>query len=92
MAPPVDNATAANHHKLVEDKPEMTKHSAPNNRKRKEKRKAVDVKSTNEIKLEDGSIKADNAHMILNVPQYAQASCSDVTALEASSPAAETHR
>ena len=97
LVPPVDDATTANHHKSVEVKPEMTKRSAPNNRKRKEKRKPTDVKSMKEIKLEDKSSKSESRHAILNVPQYAQATCdeppaSDVTDLEESLPTTETHR
>lgn len=104
MSPLIGSGTAANR-KSVEHQPEMTNNSrrdpAPNNRKRKEKTKAVGVKAMTETKLEDGNSKQEinsSPQTILTVPQYTHTSCtetaagSDVTDLDESLPVAETKR
>jgi len=101
VAPLVYSGVAASR-KSVERKPEMTKNSgrdtAPKNRKQKEKRKAEDINSMIETKLEDGNSKQEiisGLHTILNVPHYAQITephVSDVTQPEESLPIVETYR
>jgi len=98
VAPPVgDHGTAANRNS-------SSVVSKPDNRKRKEKKEATvpGVKeATTETKAEkDGNSKQEinnSPQTILNVPQYAQTSCtettvSDVTELDESAPGAESKR